>query len=169
MAFPRSLRSSIISTRNDWRVGISKALMAPRRMLSAIDLPDLYDLGEDEEGEEQGLHQRQGLGDEEHAVPVRAVREDTGHGGQEKGGELPAEGHHAQQEGGIGDPVDEPAEGDPLHPGSDEGDALAVDEEAEVTVAQRPQHGLCAPRPLGYGSIGRHQTPQDSQGLLTSR
>jgi len=67
---------------------------------------------------------------------VEAVDPDAGEGREEKGGDLAAETYGTEEERRSGEAVDQPSGGDAGHPGADEGDALAADEELEGTMAK---------------------------------
>ena len=72
-------------------------------------------------------------------MQVPAVGEHARHGGQEETGDLAAKAHQPQQERRVGQPVDEPDHGHLLHPGADQGDALAEEEQPEVAIFHGPK------------------------------
>ena len=59
-------------------------------------------------------------------------------GASRKVGIWPAKPTMPSSQRGAGEPIDQPAGGEPGHPGADQGDALAGEEEAEVGCAERP-------------------------------
>jgi hypothetical protein len=61
---------------------------------------------------------------------------ETCDGGDEGGGQLVREGDEAEEEGRTGQPVDEPAQRELLHPGPGQGDGLAEEEESVVPMPQ---------------------------------
>ena len=119
----------------------------PEEQTQGDDVPDLYDSGEREEGQEKSLNHGQGLGRDQQVVTVQPVRVDAGDGREDKRRDLAREADQPQQEGRIRQAVDKPAHRDLLHPGADEGNRLAAEEKAEVPVLQGPQDGgdLLAP------------------------
>ena len=76
-------------------------------------------IAEAEAGQRQRLDHGERLRPDEHLAAVKAVDPDTGNGSEDKGGNLTGEGHGAEQEGGAGEPVDEPTGGHPRHPSAD--------------------------------------------------
>ena len=113
--------------------GVDEALHHAER----DDLVDGDDLGEGERGEDERLDCREDLGPDEEVAAVEAVDEDAGEGREQEGGNLAGEADDAEQQRGAGKAVDEPTGGDAGHPGADERDALAAEEEAEVAMAER--------------------------------
>jgi hypothetical protein len=100
------------------------------------DLVDGDDLGEGKPGHRERLDTREDLGPDEQLAAVDAVDEDTGEGCEEEGWNLSGEADQSEEKRGAGEAVDEPTGGDARHPGADKRDALAGEEEAEVTVAK---------------------------------
>ena len=94
---------------------------------------------EREPGKGERLQHGQGLRPDQNFAAVDAINEDAGERSEEKGWNLAGEADGAQQERGFGEPVDKPGRGDARHPGADEGDALAAEEEPEVAMAQARQ------------------------------
>jgi hypothetical protein len=72
----------------------------------------------------------------QHLAAVEPVNPDAGKGREEKCGNLPGKADRAQQQRRAGEAIDQPTGGDARHPGADERDALAAEEEAEVAMAQ---------------------------------
>ena len=79
------------------------------------------------------------------SVSTPATRQNQGRG------DLRGEVGQAEQERRVAQPVDEPDRGDLLHPGADDRDALAEDEEPEVAMRQRAAHGR---QPSGLRTAG---------------
>ncbi len=91
---------------------------------------------EREPGERERLHHGKGLCPKKDFATVNAVDEDASEGREEEGGNLAGEANGAQKERGFRESIDEPRGGDAGHPGADERDALATEEEAEVAMTQ---------------------------------
>jgi hypothetical protein len=106
------------------------------------DRPDADRVGEDQDGEGQSLNQGKRLGQEEHLVPVPAVGEDAGERGDHEHRQLPRETDDPEHQGGVGQSVNQPSQGDHLEPGPDEREALPADEQPEVPVLQGAEHEL---------------------------
>ena len=140
MAFGRSSRFSTISTTKAWRAGMSKALISPWKRLSARTCQMLIDAGERQPRQRRRLEHGEDLGDHQQPVAVPAVDEDAGEGGEQERGDLPGEADQAEQERRAGQPVDQPAGRDPRHPGADQRDGLAGEEEPVVAMVQGAQH-----------------------------
>ena len=93
---------------------------------------------EREGGERERLQRGERLRPHEHRALVPAVDPDAGEGREQEGRNLAREADDAEQPRGAGEAIDEPTGGDARHPGADERDALAAEEEAEVGRAERP-------------------------------
>lgn len=91
------------------------------------------------------LNQGQGLGNDEYAMPIQAVDPDTGEGREDKGRHLSGKTDEAEQHRRTGEPVDQPTGGYTGHPGADQRNALAAEEELVVAMAERAQR-MCHPR-----------------------
>lgn len=74
------------------------------------------------------------MGDEEDVAFLVAVHQGAGIEGQKQHGEELGHGDQPQFEGGMGEFQDEPGLGDPLDPGSCEGEGLPGPEESVVPV-----------------------------------
>ena len=70
-------------------------------------------------------------------MPIPAVGEHAREWSEKKRRDLPRETGDAEEQRRVGEPVDEPAHGDSLHPGADERDALPREKEAKVARAKR--------------------------------
>ena len=159
MALARSARSSTIWTMKDWRPGMSKALMRPWNALRARTSPMVMRLREREPRERERLQHGERLRPDQDLAAVDAIDEDAGDGREQEGGDLSGEADDAEQQRGAGEAIDEPDGGDARHPGADERDALAAEEEAEVAMAQR------AP---GVGEVARSAWSVARRSLLES-
>ena len=78
----------------------------------------------------------------------------VGHGaaqrGQQKNRDLAREAHHAEQCGRTSEPVDQPGLRHRLHPGSDERNQLAADEEPVIAVAEGSENAAELKFRLGH-------------------
>ena len=99
---------------------------------------------------------------DENLAAIDAVDDDTGDGGEEESWNLAGEADGSEKERRTRQPVDEPGGCDARHPCADDGDALAAEEEAEVTMPKRaPCVGEVAGRqrfPWRVVGIRRHAT-----------
>jgi hypothetical protein len=103
------------------------------------------DFGEGERGQGEGLNAGEDLGPDKELAAIEAVDKYSGEGREEEGGDLSGEADGAEEQGRAGEPVDEPTGGDAGHPGADERDALAGEEEAEVAMTKgSPGVGVAA-------------------------
>ena len=137
MALPRSARSSTICTMNDWRPGISKALMMPCSTLKPRIQGMVMVWLRREPGKRERLDHGEGLRPHQDLPPVEAVDPYSGKGSNQKRGNLAAEAHRPQQQRRMRKPVDQPRRGDARHPRADQRNALAAEKEAEVAMPQR--------------------------------
>ncbi len=128
--------SATIWPRKDWRPGMSKALMRPWQDAETDDLVNGDDFGEGERGEGEGLNRGEDLSPDEEVAAIETVDEDAGEGGEEEGGDLSGKAYDTEEKCGAGEAIDEPTGGDAGHPGADERDGLADEEEAEVAMAE---------------------------------
>ena len=94
----------------------------------------------DKEGQDQGLKQGETLGDHQDSAPVHPVGQDARKRRNKEDGNLAGEPYQAQEKRRVGQTVDEPAHGEALHPGADEGNALAAEEETIISVVQRRKY-----------------------------
>ena len=99
-------------------------------------MPDLDAAGEGQGGKGERLEHRQCLGDDDEISTGVSIRRQSAEGSEGKDRDLAAEPGCAEQQLRVCQTVDEPALGDGLHPGADQGDDLAADEEAEIAVAE---------------------------------
>ena len=99
-------------------------------------VPDLHAAGEGEGRQREGLQHRQGLSDDDHLAAGKAVGRDPAQRSQGEHGDLRAEPCGPEQKLGVGQAVDQPALRHVLHPGADQRDDLAADEQAEIAVPQ---------------------------------
>ena len=108
------------------------------------DLPDVDDAGERQDREGRRLDRRQDLARQDDPIAVPPVGQDARQRGHEERRNLPHEADDAKQHRRAREVVDEPRQGQALHPRADQRDALAEEEEAEVPVAQRTDHALAS-------------------------
>ena len=148
MALGRCARSSTISTTNDWRAGVSNALMIPWTTCSTRMYATVIDAGERQHGERERLQHREHLRDDQDAMPVPAVDEHAGERREHERRDLAAEADDAEQQRRAGEPIDQPARGNARDPGADQRDALSAEEEAVVSGAERAEQvgHLCCGR-----------------------
>ena len=57
-------------------------------------------------------------------------------------GDLRGKSHQSQEECRMAQPVGQPEQGDLLHPGADQGDALTEEKQPEVAMGKCPPHRL---------------------------
>ena len=88
------------------------------------------------EAKRERLQERQHLRHDEHAMPIPAIDVDAGERREKQRGDLAEEADQAEQKSGIGQPVDEPAGGDPRDPRADERNALTEKEEPVVAASE---------------------------------
>src|SRR5215472_6437016 len=100
------------------------------------DFPDSDDAGEREDGQREGLKHREDLSDDDGSVAIPAVDPDAGDGSEDEGRDLAGEADDSEEDGGTGEAIDEPAGGDAGHPGADQRNALAGEEELVVAGAE---------------------------------
>ena len=79
-------------------------------------------------GQGQRLGHRQNLGDHQDAMAIPAVEPNARDGRHEERRDLAHEAGEPQEEGGIGELVDDPTHGEPGHPRADERNTLAREE-----------------------------------------
>ena len=128
-----------ISTTNDWRMGMSKALTMPRIDRQREDLPHLDPAAGDEEAERQRQPTGDCLGDDERATLVDRVGHDPAEEAENED-RRPLRGRdEAQRDRVAGQLQDQPALAHDLHPVADQRDQHAEPEESEVVVPESPQ------------------------------
>ena len=159
-AGPTSSRPTI-STANAWRTGMSTALAMPSRNARTRIIQTWTTFVNDQDGKDRREDHHAGLGPEQDATLRQGVRQDAGeqaedHDRDELGGR-----HDAQPDRVVGQLEDEPGLRDLLHPGPDERDRLAGEEQPVVAVAEGAQpvrrarrRGLNVARPI-IGRPGR--------------
>ena len=102
------------------------------------EMPHLDGAGERDCREDERENHHGGLRADEDAPPIRAIRHDAAERRQQKDRNLARESDQAEKRRGAREPVDQPRLRDGLHPGADEGDELAREEE---TIIPRLQSG----------------------------
>ena len=163
MALDRSARSSTMRIMNDWRPGMSNALMTPCIALSTSTSAMVMRCESVSQASSERLHHGQRLRPHQHLAPVDAVDDDARKRRQQKRGNLAGEADRAQQQRRLGQPVDEPRRGHARHPRADQRDALPAEEEPEVAMAQR------APGVRQAGAVlARRRPPMRMLGALAS-
>ena len=128
----------------EWPVAweeIAKFTVEVERLIEVDALPfeakDFFAaVGEGEPGEREGLQCGGDLRPDDEFAAVEAFDPHTGKRCEDEGEDLAGEADDAEHERGVGELIDEPAGGEARHPGADEGDALAADEELEIAMAQ---------------------------------
>jgi hypothetical protein len=73
-------------------------------------------------------------------VPIVAVDDDARKRGEQQGRDLTAETDNTEQKRGAGEPVNQPARGDPRDPGPDERYTLASEEESVIAMSERAEN-----------------------------
>jgi hypothetical protein len=74
------------------------------------------------------------LSREDRVAAIPTIRQDSGHGRDQSCGDLGGEPDYPQEKGRLGQLVHEPEGRDLLHPGADQGDPLAEEEQPEVAM-----------------------------------
>ena len=103
------------------------------------DHPDLDDAGQREHGEDRGEDHHHGLHDEDRLALRQRVREHAAEQPEDHHGDELRGGDHAEPERIVGELEDEPGLGNLLHPGPDQRDELAAEEQLVVAVAEGAQ------------------------------
>jgi hypothetical protein len=102
-------------------------------------VPDLNDVGKEQERQQEGARHLNVLGGEQHLSPVQTIREDPAEQGKHDDGQLSQKEVQTQVEGILGEVVDQPALGELLYEGADGGDTCPQPHKAEITVAKSPE------------------------------
>ena len=84
MALLRSLRSSTICTRKDWRAGMSKALISALQHGESDDFPESDDMRQRERGHGERLDGGGGLGPYQQLAAIEALDPDAGKWSQQQ-------------------------------------------------------------------------------------
>ena len=101
------------------------------------DHPDLDDVGEDEDGQDRGEDHHRGLGRDQDASLGQRIGGDPGEQAEDDDRDELGGGHDAEPDRVVGQLEDEPRLGDLLHPGADQRDRLAAEEQPVVAVLER--------------------------------
>ena len=99
-------------------------------------VPDLHATGEGEGRQGERLQHGQRLCHDDHLAAGKTVGRDPAQRSQGEHGDLGAEPCGPEQKFRVGEAVHQPALRHVLHPGADQRDDLAADEEAEIAVPQ---------------------------------
>ena len=140
IAFGMSSRPTI-STTNDWRVGMSKALTVPSRAATDQDLRIVTWPESVSAASTAGEQGRRALRPDQQPAAIEVVGQRAADRGQEEDRRLADEAGQAEQERRVGQPIDEPRLRHGLQPRPDERDRLAAEVEAEVAVLERAKTG----------------------------
>ena len=138
MAFIRSSLPTM-STRKDWRPGMSKAFTTPSRAASTKMCQTWTRPVSVSAGQNAGEDHGSGLGGDHQALAIDAVGGNASERSYEEDRNLAGKADAAQQQGGFRHAVDEPGLGYGLHPGADERDELSAEEELKIAVAEGAQ------------------------------
>ena len=138
MAFSRS-SLLVIWMISDCRAGISNALIQPNITAKAITCHTCTRPEMRQQGEPERLQERKRLGQGDQFPARIAVGGEPAKAAQGEHRDLRAEPCRAQQQLGMRKPVNQPGLGDILHPGADEGNGLAGNEQPEIPVPQRAE------------------------------
>ena len=101
------------------------------------DFPDANDVQERERGQREGQNHRGYLRADDDFVAIPTIGGETAERSEKKNGNASDETDGAEQERGAGEAVYQPGFGDGLHPGADQGDHLAAEEQLEIAMAER--------------------------------
>ena len=142
IAFGRSALLSTISSRNAWRVGVSNAFIVPSRSANASTCQTCTTPVQVSAASASACTEASELDDDQQPPPVEPVGPDAGDRRDEQHRELQRRRREAEHERRAGQPVDEPARRDRLHPGAEDRQALAGVEDAEAAIAERSQRGV---------------------------
>ena len=143
------------SMTNDWRAGISNALIRPLAVARASSHPIVMSSRPREPPERGGLEAKQRLGDLDETQLVGAVDDHARMQRQQQHRERLRRGDEADQERAVRELERHPALGHDLHPGADQRQRLTEPEQAKVPV---PLEGLerIEGRALGHaGNVRR--------------
>jgi len=102
-------------------------------------MPDGYRARENKSCQDEGLDHRQDLCGHQQAMTVPAIDQHPGKRGKYKRWNPAGEADDPQEETGLGQTENEPADGDLLHPGADQRDALAAEKETVIPVGEGPE------------------------------
>jgi hypothetical protein len=104
-------------------------------------VPVLHDARPHEDGQDKGLAHEGRLRSDEDAALGEAVRDGAGHEGEAEHGRRLERADEPQPERRVGELEDQPGLRHTLHPGADERDELAREEEAKVPMIEGTQSG----------------------------
>jgi hypothetical protein len=76
-------------------------------------------------------------------MAIPSVRIDAGNRRKKEDGDLTGKAYDTQEQCRIGEPVNQPAHGDLLHPRSYEGYALTAKKESVILMVQCPKNKFC--------------------------
>ncbi len=116
-----------------------------------VDHPDLHQVGHHQDAQRQGEDERHDLGHDERLTLGQGVGDDAAEEAEDEHRQELAGGHDAQRERVVGQRQHQPALGDRLHPGADQRDQLAGEEEPEVAVCERRSDAARHARPSRRG------------------
>ena len=119
---------------------MSKAFATPSSAASVKICQHANHAAERQRGERQCQQHHCGLRHDQHPPPIGSIRDHPPERRQHKDRYLGCETGDTKQDGGVGETIDQPGLRDHLHPGTDERDELAADEQSIVA---RPK---CAQR-----------------------
>lgn len=105
-------------------------------------MPDGDRLSDDENSQHRSLNRCQHLCDEEYSMTSEPIRQHTGKRYQKKQRNVADKSDHSQHQLRFGEPIDQPAHRDLLHPGTDKRYRLSEKEQAEISRAQRAHEEL---------------------------
>ena len=134
-AFATSSRPTI-STANDWRVGMSTAFEMPSRAARTITCQTWTTPRRGQPEEDEGQHHRDGLGRDQRLALRELVGDHAAEQAEDDHRPELGDRHEPEPERVVGQLEDEPALGDLLHPGPDERDQLAAEEQPVVAMAE---------------------------------
>ena len=104
------------------------------------DFPHLDVSEQGQRRKDEGEQHRGGLRGNHGAMPAVTVREQSPQGSEEEHRNLPREPHQPQQQRRLGEPIDQPRLRNRLHPGANQRDDLAAEEQPVIAVPQGAEH-----------------------------
>ena len=142
MALARSPRSSTICTTKLCRAATPNPITRPAKNAQQHDLPSADRAAERSAASVKAWIIAATWADENGAAAVPAIRQHARKRRDEHGRNLRGESHQSEKEGGMAQAVCQPDQRDLLHPGADQRNALAEEEQPEVAMGQCPPHRL---------------------------
>ena len=150
MAFIKSSLPTM-STRNDWRPGMSNAFTTPSSAASTKISRTVIRLRQRQRRQHKRQQHGRDLRTDHNVLAVAAVGHDSAERRKQEHRNLAGKSHCPQLQPRAGQPVDQPRLGHGLHPGADQRNELSAEKKLEVAMPQRASGRL----PAQLGALGR--------------